>query len=258
MRSGATGLMQSAVKPTLAQLRSGEAKTAIQTMLENGISPNAKGVEKLQNLIDAADNRITQGIAGSNAQVFMPHVADRLKDTRAAFGAQASPTADLNAINSVAADFLNHPSYPGPTISVQDAQKLKQGTYRVLAGKFGEQGSASTEAQKALARGLKEEIANAVPGVSDANAELSKLLKTLSVAERRALMDGNKNPMGLAALSPSKAGLLAFLADRSAGMKAMGARGMYSAANVPFGGLLSNPAYLPYLRQGLLATEANP
>jgi hypothetical protein len=33
--------------------------------------------------------------------------------------------------------------------------RLKQRTYRILDGKFGETGSAATEAQKALARGLK-------------------------------------------------------------------------------------------------------
>jgi hypothetical protein len=141
-------------------------------------------------------------------------------------------------------------------MSVQDAQAMKQGTYKVLAGKFGEQGSASTEAQKALARGLKEEIANAVPEVALTNAELSKLLKTLSVAERRALIEGNKNPGGLSLLAGSKAGLLGFLADRSAGLKALAARGMHSASNTPMQGLLS-PAMVPYVRQGLLATESN-
>lgn len=257
-RSGAQGLMQSAVKPTLAQLRSGDAKVAIQTMLDNGISPNASGVEKLRGLIDSADDRVTQGIAGSNAQVFMPHVADRVKDTRATFMNQAAPGNDIQAIDAVRNNFLNHPQYPGPTMSVQDAQALKQGTYRVLAGKFGEQGSASTEAQKAIARGLKEEIAQAVPGVSAANAELSKLLKTLTVAERRAMMEGNKNPLGLTALAGNKAAFMTFLADRSAAMKAMAARGMYSASNMPVGGLLGNPALVPYVRQGLLASEANP
>jgi hypothetical protein len=257
-KKAARSLMQSSVKPTLTQLRSGDAATAIETMLQNGISPNSGGVEKLRGLIDAADNTITQNIAGSQAQVFMPHVADRLKDTRATFTNQVSPLNDLSAIDAVKDGFLNHPQYPGPLMSVQDAQALKQGTYRVLAGKYGEQGSASTEAQKALARGLKEEIASAVPGVADANAQLSKFLTTLSVAERRALMEGNKNPMGLGLLAGTKGGLLAFLADRSAALKAMTARGMYSASNLPVAGLLDNPALVPYMRQGLLATETNP
>ncbi len=263
-KDAARWLMGTAVKPTLAQHKSGDAAVAIETMLQNGISPNMKGVEKLQGLIDNADAKITQGIADSNAQVFMPHVADRLNDTRTTFLNQVAPNAgphgfgDIDVINDVENSFLNHPQYPGPLISVQDAQKLKQGTYRILNGKYGEQGSAMTEAQKALARGLKEEIAQAVPGVSDANAELSKLLKTLGVTERRAFMAQNNNPMGLGLLSPTKAGLLAFLADRNAAIKALAARGLYSAADVSAPGLLTNPLMLPAVRQGLLATEASP
>jgi hypothetical protein len=258
VKSGARTLMQSAVKPTLAQLKSGEAATAINTMLEKGVSPNAAGVQKLQGLIDAADDQISKGIANSSAVIDKTNTLGPALQTRAQFAAQVCPGSDLQAIDSAVAGYLNHPGYPGMTLPVQDAQALKQGTYRVLAKKYGQMGSADTEAQKALARGLKDEIANAVPGVADANAELSRLLATMNVAERRALMDSNKNPIGLGLLSPSKAGLLAFMADRSAALKAMTARGMYSAADVPVMGLLGNPTLVPYVRQGLLSTEASP
>lgn len=109
-------------------------------------------------------------------------------------------------------------------LPVDVAQQIKQGTYKVLKGKYGEVGSASTEAQKALARGLKENIAQVVPGIGALNAEESRLLKTLSVTERRALMDMNKNPLGLAALAGNPTGFAAFMADRSAAFKALVAR----------------------------------
>ena len=111
-------------------------------------------------------------------------------------------------------------------IPVQLAQKLKQGTYKTLKGKYGEVGSASTEAQKGLARGLKENIAEVVPGIGALNAEESRLFKTLGVAERRSLMDMNKNPLGLAALAGNPTGFAAFMADRSAAFKALVARMM--------------------------------
>ena len=111
-------------------------------------------------------------------------------------------------------------------IPVQLAQKLKQGTYKTLKGKYGEEGSASTEAQKGLARGLKENIAEVVPGIGALNAEESRLFKTLGVAERRSLMDMNKNPLGLAALAGNPTGFAAFMADRSAAFKALVARMM--------------------------------
>jgi hypothetical protein len=258
MKNGARSLMQSAAKPTLAQLKSGDAATAIDTMLKNGISPNMRGVEKVQGLVDATDQRISDAIANSTATIDKANALAPVLQTRAQFGTQVSPGSDLQAIDGAVSGFLNHPTYPGMDLSVQDAQALKQGTYRVLAKKYGQLGSADTEAQKALARGLKDQIAAAVPSVSQDNAQLSNLLSTLDVIQRRALMEGNKNPFGLGLLAPSKAGLLGFLADRSGALKALAARGMYSASDVPVTGLLQNPALIPYVRQGLLATEASP
>lgn len=260
MRSGSKALMQSAIKPTLRQLKSGDAATAVDVLLERGLNPNARGVAKLEAAIDDVDNSITQSIAGSTARVDKQSVADRLNQTRQQFRTQAVPQNDLAAIEAARDNFLGHPMFPLPqtSIPVQQAQDIKRGTYQVLGKKYGEMKGAETEAQKALARGLKEEIAAAVPGVNDLNTELGRLMVAKEVAERRALMEGNKNPFGLAALSPSKAGLLTFLADRSAQLKGLTARGMYSAAPLGRGlSLLDDPALLPYVRGGLLSNEAN-
>jgi len=225
-------LMQSAIKPTIQQLKTGEADTAVQTLLDYGISPTKKGVEQLRQLIDAKNAEIAGEIAGSGATVDKGAVLTRLNDVRNKFGAQVSPTSDLEAIQRVADDFAAHPNVP-QSIPVTQAQELKQGTYKVLSNKYGQLGSAETEAQKALARGLKEEIATQVPAVSALNAEESRLLKTLNVAERRALMDANKNPMGLAALASNPVSWAAFMADRSAAFKALAARMVNGASSAP-------------------------
>lgn len=217
-------LMQSAVKPTIKQLKTGDAATAVNALLDYGISPNEAGVNKLRGLIDGLNSQVADKIQNSNAVIDKNAVVGRLNDVRQMFGSQVSPTADLNAIQGVADDFMSHPNYPGATIPVQDAQAMKQGTYQVLAKKYGQMGSADTEAQKGLARGLKEEIAGAVPEVAGLNAEESRLLTTLSVTERRALMEMNKNPMGLASLAKNPLGWAAFMADRSASFKALAAR----------------------------------
>jgi hypothetical protein len=243
--SSAKSLMQSAVKPTIAQLRSGEADTAVRTLLDYGINPNKAGVEKLRGLIDDLNTQIGDKIATSGASVDKGRVLNTLNDVRSKFATQVTPQNDLAAIQGVADQFAAHPGIPGASIPVQMAQDLKQGTYKVLAKKYGQLGSAETEAQKGLARGLKEEIAAAVPGVSALNAEESRLIQTLGVAERRALMDLNKNPMGLAALAGSPSGWAAFMADRSATFKALAAR----MANSTSGGLLSSGAKV----NGLLA-----
>jgi hypothetical protein len=132
----------------------------------------------------------------------------------------------------------------GPTMSVQDAQRLKQGTYKVLEKKYGQLGSAETEAQKALARGLKEAIAEAVPEVGPLNAKQSELIKALKVTGRRAMMDDNRNPVGIAGLSGSPSQLAAMLADRSALLKSLAARGANAMRPE------ENNALIEALRQG--------
>lgn len=264
-QSGAQGvakkLMQSAIKPTIAQRKSGDADTAIQTLLDYGISPTKAGVNKLRALIDDLNTQIGDAVGNSTATVSKQKVLQALDDVRGNFTSQVSPTKDINAIQGVADDFAAHPQLPTDAIPVQTAQDMKQGTYRVLAKKYGEAGSAETEAQKGLARGLKEEIASAVPGVGPLNAEESRLLTTLSVAERRALLEANKNPMGLAALAHNPLSWAAFMADRSGAFKALAARMVNNA--VPAAGTagqkLLDATANPLLRTtGLEAASASP
>jgi hypothetical protein len=235
-RGGAESLMQSAIKPTLKQLANGDAGVAVRTLLDYGINPTKAGVEKLRGLIDDLNIQVSDKIANSTATIPKSSVLQRLADVKTAFGNQVSPTADLAAIDRVGDDFLAHPLYSGADLPVQAAQELKQGTYRTLAKKYGQLGGAETEAQKGLARGLKEEISNAVPEVAGLNAEEAKLITTLKVSERRALMELNKNPLGLTTLAKNPAAMVAFLADRSAAFKSLVARMVNGPAAAVAGG----------------------
>lgn len=227
LQSGARWFMQSAIKPTIKQLQSGDAAIAVKTLLDEGISPTQKGALKLRELINQKNSQIEKLIGDSSATVSRDTVLRTLNDDVAAkFKNQVNPTPDLNAIANIADDFANHPSIKGDAIPVQLAQQLKQGTYRVLDKKYGQLGSADVEAQKGLARGLKNEIGKVVPEVTGLNAQESALFKTLDVAERRAFMEANKNPVGLSALTTSPAKFALFMADRSAGFKALMARAM--------------------------------
>lgn len=119
------------------------------------------------------------------------------------------------------------------TIPVQLAHEIKKGTYQSLGEKnYGEVGSASSEAQKALARGLREEILSQVPEVAPLLKREGALLNILDTVENKALIGGNKNPQGLAALrtdSPLSWGN--FMFDRSALAKSALARAIYSTGN---------------------------
>lgn len=247
-------LMASALKPIYDQWKSGEARTAIQTLLDKGINATNGGVTTLKNNVGALDTQV-EGLLAQNAgkTVNKYDVGNRLYDTKAKFAKQVNPQADLSAIDSVWDNFLAHPDLTGKTdIPVQVAQQLKKGTYKQLQGKYGELGSAEIEAQKGLARGLKETIGQAVPETVPALAEQSKLIDTLNVTERRALMDLNKNPGGLSFLAGNPVAAMGFMADKSALFKSIVARMLYSgqqvipggvgaAAGGVIGGILANP-----------------
>lgn len=226
-------LMGNTLKPLYDQWKSGEAKTAIQTLLDKGINATNGGVTTLKNGIGALDSQIEGALANSNATVNKYDVANRLNDTMGKFTNQVNPQTDINAIENAWNNFLAHPSLAGKTeIPVQMAQEMKKGTYKQLSGKYGELSSADTEAQKGLARGLKEAVAEKVPEVGPMLSEQANLIKTLNVTERRALMDLNKNPGGLSYLANNPAAALGFMADRTALFKSLLARMLYSGSNV--------------------------
>lgn len=222
----AKDMMQSALKPTYEALRTGKAAKAIDTMFEEGINVTRGGAAKLRAKIGDLNDEIVDAIKNSTASIDKNKVASALLVPLKRLEMQVNPAADMNAIQKAWTEFLQHPLLSGASsIPVQLAQKLKQGTYQALGEKsFGELKGAEIEAQKHLARGLKEEIATAVPGVASLNAQESKLLNALSVVERRVLMEANKNPMGLSLLAKNPEAWAGFMADRSALFKSLAAR----------------------------------
>lgn len=231
MREGGRTLMQSALKPTLNNLKSGKAAKAIETMLQEGYSPTKGGVDAMKARISDLNDEIAEAIKNSPATVDKGKVAAHLNDTLKKFETQVNPTADVNAIQNAWTEFLSHPLLSGKKdMPVQLAQQMKQGTYKALGEKaYGEQKGAAAEAQKALARGLKEEISQAVPGVAAKNKMESDLINAAKIAERRVLMDANKNPLGLGWLA--QPWMIPFwMWDRSPAAKGLTARALYSGS----------------------------
>lgn len=226
-QAGAQKLMLNALKPTPKQYISGEAEIAAGELLKRDLSPNTKGVIALENRIAQLKQEIADSIKGSDAVISKQRVLDRLNAVRDRFIKTANPETDLAAVQAAGQGFASHPLIPGETLPVQLAQDIKQATYSELRKKYGELGTAQTEAQKALARGLKEEIAIKVPEVVPLNAEESALLKTLNVVERRAFMELNKDPVPITGALRGPGAWAAYTADKSAAFKSLLARMMY-------------------------------
>jgi hypothetical protein len=223
LKSSARDMMQSALKPSKAAQKSGDAATAIDTLLDTKTNVSKAGAEGLRTRIDDLNTQIADKIASSKAVIDKQVVADNLKSVLDDFSKQVNPSSDMHTVQAAYDEFLNSPRLNGKnTIPVQLAQEIKQGTYKQLGSKsYGEMKSADITAQKELARGLKEEIAKAVPEVRKLNAEDSKLLKTLPLVEQRVLMDANKNPIGLGWLTTNPTKFAAWIADRSPGFKSV-------------------------------------
>ena len=247
-------LMQSALKPTIKQLETGQANTAIQTLLKEDVNPTltktifGKGIDTLQAKVDTLNSQIVDIIKSSKKTVNKSEVVAYLDDLEKNALNNALPAGDLAAIQAARQEFLSHPLLKNmEEIPVQLAQKLKTGTYKSLGEKaYGELKSATVESGKTLARGLKDLIGKAEPGVLGLNKESQALYDTLDVAERRALMEANKDIAGLSTLSKDMKNQIAMMADRSANFKALLARTIYKAGKTgeKYSGLLGKE--IPY------------
>jgi hypothetical protein len=215
-------MMESALKPDNEAFASGQAADAITTMLDKGINVSKGGLEKLKPMIDDLDNQVSAQIAGSSATIDPMSVGTRLASTLDKFKKQVLRGEDIATIKRAWSDFLDEYQ---TAIPIQEAQQIKQGTYRRLEDRAysGEpQLSAKIAAQKDLARGFKEDIAAAEPGIEPLNVELSKLLNVQNLIEPRVYQEARQNPIGWGVLNPKT--LLIHALDRSSPAKSAFAR----------------------------------
>lgn len=191
-------LYQSALKPGKKAVLNGTADKAIDYALKEGVPVSGSGLEKLHGLVDdlnkSIQDKITTG-AQHGVTIDPNAVAQRTNQLRSQFSKQVNPTADLNAIDNATSEFLNGPG-AGP-IPADLAQQMKQGTYQQVRKSYGQLSSAQVEAQKALARGLKEELASAFPEIGSLNAEESKALGLEPLLESAIARIGNHQMFGI-------------------------------------------------------------
>jgi hypothetical protein len=227
--NSARSLMQSAMKPSIRSLQNGDASRAITTALDDGINVTQGGADKLQRGI-SDQNRLVEKLIGESKATVDPSLAvDAMRGTYRRFSNQATPQGDLKALDTVLKEFQSNPALQGPsTIPVQLAQELKRGTQRAVSDRYGEESTAAVEGQKAIARGLRQEISNAVPEVAPANAREASLINAHELIQRRAHIQGNRNPLGLTTLAHSPVATAIGLADRSELVKSLLARALHS------------------------------
>lgn len=229
-------LMGTALKPTWEAWSKGKADRAINTMLTEpgsilpGINASEGGMNTLRSRSAELNEQVKALLAPSTATVDKKLVTNYAQDAADKFSNHPNALrAQDDVINSMD-QFYNHPLISGQAnVPVQTAQNLKQGYYKALGDKsYDELKTPTTEAEKAIARGLKEQIEKVVPEVGPLNARNRELINALKVGDRRVQMSNNNNPLGLASLANGPTGVLAFLADKWGLGKSALARVLYS------------------------------
>lgn len=236
MESGAKNLMQRAIKPLVGDLERGKVEPAIQTMLEQGFSPTNAGVKAMRDKASGYSDQVS-GILDRSNKVIDVNPADQnlaaLADRLRAGTMGARKIEDAQGVSRA---LHEHPSVEAGTMSVQDAQSMKQANYRDIGDNaYGLAVKEKTErdALKALTAALRKGIERAEPEVGPLNAKAGELINAAKVSQRRALMEGNKDPLSLgtsiAAAVHNPAAALGMWANSSSAAKAMLARMLYSS-----------------------------
>lgn len=204
MAETASDLYRSSLKPSTT-LSPAESAAVVKTALENKIPISDAGAAKLTSLIEDYNDAIEKTIQAGNKKgvtISPEKVATRADQAKARFANQVNPAADLSAIEASKQEFLasrgGSPAVPATPIPAAEAQALKRGTYQQLRGKYGELSSATIETQKALARGIKEELEVPFPELNNLNAQEGKLLALEPQLQRALGRTGNYEPLSMA------------------------------------------------------------
>ncbi len=245
-------LVQSAIKPGVKATAKAIARgvetsnlPVVKTLIKEGVNVSPGGIAKLQDIITASNDDVANAVAGMTGKISPLKVAGRNADLMKRVATQVNPTADMDTVKKVTGEFLTQagttkPAATGTGIVSRDltgpeAQAMKQGTYRALKDRaYGTVGNVEVEAQKNLARGLKEELeAEAARNgidLSVPNAREGAAIVAKEAIAKRLASAGNRDPVGLAWLAHNPATGLLYLAEKSPAVKSFIGRGLYDQA----------------------------
>lgn len=188
-------LYRSALRPPYS-LPLAESQEAAQTGIKFNIPLTEKGYGKLNRLIADWGTKVDDVIAQDPYRPIDPQkTLGPIRQTRQTFSWQPAPQADLQTIDAIKQEYMDRFTLPqGGTryMTAEEAQKIKQGTYQRLTSRaYGEAKSAQIEGEKAIARGVKEQLEVEFPELAKLNPQLGKLLDLRPLIERTLNRTGN-------------------------------------------------------------------
>jgi hypothetical protein len=201
-------IYQSALKPSTT-LSDVDKTKILLTGLREGIPVTSSGLSRLAKELDALNTSIGKVIAqGKKAGdvVKTSEIASYLNEVRARVGKTINGKSRLDDIDEIEQNFL---SQFRETIPTDVAQEVKKNTYQVLRKSYGEMKSVAIEAEKALARGIKEELVKKYPQLEYLNARDSALINLEKQLERAVGRIANRDVVGLGTTVASTANPIA-------------------------------------------------
>lgn len=194
---------------TSEKLSQAERAKRVQTGLEGGYIPNESGLDRLLSDIDDVNKQISVKImegARTKKGVPVDALIERLQPLKERALNTFDPQPALDSINRMEAALKAHPKIVGGKIPVDIAQQMKVNTYRDLKKAYGEMKSIEIEAQKALARGAKEELAKIYPELNTLNAKDAAYIGLEDSLSRAVKRIQNRDIIGLGQTTAAAAG----------------------------------------------------
>ena len=157
---------------------------AVKTGIEGKYTPNEKQLARLQTDIESTNRQIATAIDNlgkAGKKVDTAEVLKRVDQLKDFYKNAPDPTPYLKQLDEIKDGVLK---FRGKSIPTDEAQKIKQTIYQLNKKHYGEMKGLDIEANKAIARGLKEEIFKQNPTIGELNAKDSALINLEEVLER--------------------------------------------------------------------------
>jgi hypothetical protein len=188
--------------------------TLARTMLEEGISPTLKGMEKAQEVISRLNDEITsliKEVGETGVTVPREKVFKYIKDARKKAAEGGNPVAELRQIDKFVDDLeATWYNYEMSDFTPAQLQKFKQSLYSLVDYDKKNQASAvgTDAARMQTARSARELIQDMVPEVGALNKREGELLNLTNKLEQKASRIENTNNFPLSMGTHTGAGYL--------------------------------------------------
>ncbi len=179
LKNEATKIYESLLKPS-ASIKA-KAPGIIQTGLKEGISVTKSGQRKVKALIETLDSKVDDLIAQGKAtgkKIDVMNLSDYITEMKEFYKNSLGGEEIISEIDDLAIKYIQPKLKQfGRYIPIEEAQKIKQGTYKVLNKFYDKLAPVAQEIKKTLTRGIKDDIANQIKEIGDINSREKALIE---------------------------------------------------------------------------------